>query len=148
MELAEAVARESIRDLVARYNAAGDTGDVDTVAALFAQDAVMEVEGTVFSGREAVRDMFVGVARSTGDERLAEYIRHFTATHQIDMMGPDTANGRCYYQTLTERGLDHWGRYVDRYAVIDGRWRFVYRRVKIDGLTSGGWCDRMRSRRN
>ena len=148
MEIAEFVARESIRDLVARYNAAGDAGDVDTVAALFAQDAVMEVEGAVFTGREAVRDMFTGVARSTGEARLARYIRHFTATHQIDVTGTDTANGRCYYQTLTEHGLDHWGRYVDRYAVVACRWRFVHRRVTIDGLTPGGWCDRMRSGRH
>ena len=146
MDPVEAVARESIRDLVARYNAAGDVGDVDTVAALFAPDAVMEVEGVAFSGREAVREMFAGVASSTGDEQLAAYIRHFTATHQIDMTGPDAATGRCYYQTLTERGLDHWGRYVDRYAVIDGRWHFAHRRVTIDGMIPDGWCARMRAR--
>ena len=92
MDPAEVAARESIRDLVAHYNAAGDVGDIDAVAALFAPDAVMEVEGVAFSGREAVRAMFAGVARSTGDEQLAAYIRHFTATHQIDMTGPETAN--------------------------------------------------------
>ena len=41
----ELVARESIRDLVARYNANGDSGRFDQVMALFAPDAVMEIEG-------------------------------------------------------------------------------------------------------
>jgi hypothetical protein len=56
-----------------------------------------------------------------------------TATHQIDLVDPSHATGRCYYQVLTAIGLDHWGRYVDRYAVVDGRWSFVERRVTVDG---------------
>ena len=36
MELWELVARESIRDLVARYNANGDSGRFDQVLELFA----------------------------------------------------------------------------------------------------------------
>ena len=43
MELWELVARESIRDLVARYNANGDAGRFDQVWTLFADDAVMEL---------------------------------------------------------------------------------------------------------
>ena len=41
MELWELTARESIRDLVARYNANADTGRFDQVLELFAPDAVM-----------------------------------------------------------------------------------------------------------
>jgi hypothetical protein len=43
VELWELVARESIRDLVARYNANADAGRFEEVAALFARDAVMEL---------------------------------------------------------------------------------------------------------
>jgi hypothetical protein len=45
-----------------------------------------------------------------------------TATHQIDVANELT--GRCYYQVLTA-GPDHWGRYIDEYKVVDGRWRFA-----------------------
>ena len=51
METWELIARESIRDLVARYNANGDTGRFDQLMELFAPDAVMDVDGEVYEGR-------------------------------------------------------------------------------------------------
>jgi hypothetical protein len=30
-------------------------------------------------------------------------------------------------------GLDHWGRYLDRYEERDGRWLFTSRRALSDG---------------
>jgi hypothetical protein len=30
-------------------------------------------------------------------------------------------------------GLDHWGRYFDRYEARDGEWRFIRRRVHREG---------------
>ena len=53
----------------------------------------------------------------------------------------ETATSRCYYQVLTDRGLDHWGRYIDRYRRVDGRWRFAERKVTTDGVIPGGWGD-------
>ncbi|MCU1485740.1 MAG: hypothetical protein JWN67_2486, partial [Actinomycetia bacterium] len=35
-------------------------------------------------------------------------------------------------------GLDHWGRYIDEYGVVDGRWVFTRRNVTIDGHFPGG----------
>ncbi len=43
MELWELAARESIRDLVARYNANGDSGRFEQQMQVFAPDAVMEL---------------------------------------------------------------------------------------------------------
>ena len=40
-----------------------------------------------------------------------------------------------------EHGLDHWGRYIDRYGVVDGRWMFTERSVTMDGYIPGGWGD-------
>ena len=34
---------------------------------------------------------------------------------------------------LTDRGLDHWGRYVDEFIRVDGEWRIAHRRVSVDG---------------
>jgi hypothetical protein len=34
---------------------------------------------------------------------------------------------------LTSVGLDHWGRYMDDYRVVDAQWRFARRRVTVDG---------------
>ncbi len=144
MEHWELVARESIRDLVARYNANGDSGRFGPMLELFAPDAVMEVPQQTCRGRESIRVFFEDVASGTGggSGSRAAFIRHFTATHQIDIEGEDTAAGRCYYAVLTDRGLDHWGRYVDRYRRIEGRWLFEHRKVTLDGSVENGWAAR------
>lgn len=53
---------EHMRDVVARYTAAHSAGDVDAVAALFAEDAVVAdpVDAPEHVGREAVRSFFAG----------------------------------------------------------------------------------------
>jgi uncharacterized protein (TIGR02246 family) len=135
----EVVARESIRDLVARYNAKGDAGRFDEMLALFADDATFEFEGETLQGRPAIRAYFERVARRTGPGRSASFVRHFTATHQIDVLSAHAARGRCYYAVLTERGLDHWGRYVDEYRNVEGHWRFQRRKVTLDAAVPGGW---------
>jgi len=139
MQPFEIEARESIRDIVARYNACGDAGRTDDVLALFAPDAVMHVErlGT-FEGHAGIRRLFEGVPDTGGDGPPA-WLRHFTATHQIDVEDEHRARGRCYYAVLMAAGLDHWGRYRDVYERRDGRWLFVERRVSVDGERPGAW---------
>ena len=56
MEIWELVARESIRDIIARYNCNGDSGRIDAMMSLFTPDAVLEVAGRDPQvGREAIR---------------------------------------------------------------------------------------------
>jgi 3-phenylpropionate/cinnamic acid dioxygenase small subunit len=147
MTLDDLLAREGIRDLVSRYNSYGDTGKFDPLFELFAEDAVMEVgpaqgERTLYEGRENVKKIFLG-AKERVDHQLATsgptYIRHFTATHQIDLVDADHATGRCYFAVIIDRGLDHWGRYIDRYVRIDGAWKFEHRRVFVDGTIEQSW---------
>ncbi|NNE74546.1 MAG: nuclear transport factor 2 family protein [Acidimicrobiales bacterium] len=138
MESWETIARESIRDLVARYNANGDTARFEQVLELFADDAVMVLPDGTYSGKDEIMTIFTGTRDNLGRDDAETtapppYIRHHTSTHQIDLVDDHTAKGRCYYQVLTPVGLDHWGRYVDTYRVVDGRWRFAERRVTVDG---------------
>jgi len=139
MEPFELAARESIRDLVARYNANGDAGRFDAMLALFAEDAVFELAERELRGKAAIRAYFEGVAKRTGGGGLAKFVRHFTATHQIDVLSESEARGRCYYAVLTDRGLDHWGRYVDEYRRSGERWLFARRKVTLDAAVPGGW---------
>jgi hypothetical protein len=150
VELWELTARECIRDLVARYNAKADAGRFDEVAALFAVDAVMElvsVDGGTrrFEGRDAIGSLLAGTKAAWDPERGRvgaadrgravgrHHVRHFVATHQIDLVDRDHARGRSYYLVLMNHGLDHWGRYVDEYEVRDGVWSITRRRVLSDG---------------
>ncbi|MND03701.1 hypothetical protein D3C83_236570 [compost metagenome] len=50
------------------------------------------------------------------------------------MIDESHATGRCYFFVLTRIGLDHWGRYLDDYRVVDGAWRFARRRVLPDDV--------------
>ena len=63
------------------------------------------------------------------------HVRHFVATHQIDVEDHTHASGRSYFAVLMAHGLDHWGRYLDRYEERDGRWLFTLRRALPDGRT-------------
>src|SRR5262245_48588598 len=139
MEPWQLAARESIRDLVARYNANGDAGRFDPMLELFAEDAELEIPDGTHLGRAAIRTLFEGVRERTGAGRAATFIRHFVATHQIDVLSESEARGRAYYAVLTERGLDHWGRYLDEYRRIDGRCLFWRRKVTVDAAVPGGW---------
>ncbi|MFP8882190.1 MAG: nuclear transport factor 2 family protein [Myxococcota bacterium] len=138
-------AREQIRDLVARYNANGDSGRLDEVIALFADDATLDIDSRCYHGCTEIREMFERAAAQTQSEPGA-YIQHFTATHQIDLVDEQVARGRSYFQVLTQAGLDHWGRYLDRYSQSAGSWRFQARTVHIDGRVVGGWSDRAKAR--
>jgi hypothetical protein len=151
VEVWELVARESIRDLVARYNANGDTGRFAQVLELFADDAVMEIvssDGNVqrYEGHDAIATIFTGTKQRWDGEAGAatrgpspdgggrpRHVRHFTATHQIDLVDRGHATGRSYFAVLMPHGLDHWGRYLDTYEERHGRWLFTSRRTLPDG---------------
>lgn len=147
MTLDEVLARESIRDLVARYNSYSDTGRFDPLWGLFADDAVMETGNagedlTRYDGLSGIKQIFEGAQSRVATQLETAgptYIRHFTATHQIDLVAADHAEGRCYFAVIIDNGLDHWGRYVDRYVRIGGDWKFAHRRVTVDGRAATSW---------
>jgi hypothetical protein len=142
MEGWELAAREAIRDLVARYNVAGDAGRVDAMLRLFAADAVVEIEpGRVYRGLVEIRSLFEGAHDASRDAHPIGLLRHFVATHQIDFSERSEARGRCYFAVLTELGLDHWGHYLDRYVRLDGSWMFVARKVVVDAMAPGSWAE-------
>lgn len=147
MTLDDLVAREGIRDLVARYNSYSDAGRFEQLWDLFAERAVMHLVNpggneATYEGREEIKKIFTG-AQERVQGQLATggpaYVRHFTATHQIDLVDADHATGRCYFAVILERGLDHWGRYVDRYVREGDRWRFEHREVTVDGRVEASW---------
>lgn len=142
MEAWELEAREAIRDLLARYNAFGDSGRWEDLLELFMPDAEFALrEGGVFVGHEEMKAFFTGAASQGGRRRSPMRIWHHTSTLVIDLEGPAEARGRCYYAVLTEAGLDHWGRYRDLYRNEGERWRFARRSVSVDGRVPGGWAD-------
>jgi hypothetical protein len=161
MELWEVVARESIRDLIARWNYSGDARRMDEMVTVLAPDAEFQaVDGDVLRGRAAVLEFLTGVGQGKdgdgppSDPRPAPNdgrylppgtrpsIRHFTSNPRITFESQTRAQVRTYYAVLSSYGLDHWGRYIDEAGVVDGEWLITKRVITTDGVDPEGWAAR------
>jgi ketosteroid isomerase-like protein len=147
MDVAELIARESIRDLVARYVHAADRGRFDELAGLFTEDGVLALpDGREVRGAEAILAYLGATAASMRGATSEAWIRHHVSSHRIVLDALDEALGYAYFLVVTARGPDHWGRYADRYVRVGDRWLFAHRRVRVDGVAPGSFAaDRRRS---
>ena len=137
MQLEEVLAREQIRDTISRYNHAGDRGRLEELAECFAEDGVLEIPGVApLRGRRAIVEHLSGVVAEGA--RIAEQPRvfHHVSSIRIEVTGPHSASAHAYFLVFTEVGLDHWGRYADRFECRDGVWCLAHRRVRVSGATA------------
>ena len=70
-------------------------------------------------------------------------MQHHVTGVRVDVVSPTEATATSYFTVMTGAGVDHWGRYKDRFTPdTDGdRWLFAHRLVRTDGRTPGGWAD-------
>ena len=137
MEPAELAARERIREAIARYAHLVDTGRLDELVALFAEDGTLEAgDRPAAHGRAAIRALFTDTGTRLASAAGRPLIRHHVSNVTIDVTGP-AATAASYFFVITERGPDHWGRYRDRFVCRDGVWLFAHRRARVDGHAPG-----------
>jgi hypothetical protein len=157
MTLEDLLARESIRDTMARYNTSGDRLKVDDYAACFTEDGIMESQhdnpDMVFryEGREAIRAWqahWLEQALAGKAVHGASFARHHLSTSKIDLTGPDTARVRTYWTAWTDIGPDHAGYYLDSFRKVGDDWLIAHRLVREDwrspGSLFGGAVERSR----
>jgi SnoaL-like domain len=160
MEMWEVIARESIRDRIARWNANGDAGRYADMVQVLAPDVEFEATGSpALRGRDAVLEFLGGVGHrkqtelsGTGGAAAGRYlppggrpsIRHYTSTINIDLESETHARVRSYYVVLSASGLDHWGRYLDEFGVVDGEWLITHRTITTEGVDPDGWAAQLR----
>jgi ketosteroid isomerase-like protein len=134
MDASEAIARESIRDVISRYNHAGDRGDLDALVRCFTENGVLDLEREDdLRGRAAIQKHLSGVVADLADRSVRPLLRHHVSSVRIELTGPDTATASCYFLVFTEVGLDHWGRYADRLVRAGDVWQIAHRKVRVDG---------------
>lgn len=141
MTIDELLAREAIRDTLAKYNVSGDRLKIDDYAACFSEDGIMEAEhkdpafAFRYEGREAIRAWqrrwLDQTTRGAGVHR-ATFARHHLSTSKIDLTGPDSANVRTYWVAWTDIGPDHAGYYLDTFRKVGEEWLIAHRRVRED----------------
>ena len=116
------VARDEIRQLVARYAVRMDARDVDGVAALFVEDVQV---GRDQRGRPALRAFLDAAVRDMPITILN------VGTHLIELDDADHGRGVVYCRgemAVDGRWVVQAIQYRDTYARRDGEWYFVRRR--------------------
>ena len=138
MDASEAIACEEIRQLIARYNHAGDRGRLDELVACFSEDGVMELPDLpALRGRAEIRQHLARVMADLAAASARATLRHHVASLLVEPLGADAARARAYFSVFTEIGLDHWGGYRDELCRVQGRWLFAQRTVRVDGAVPG-----------
>jgi uncharacterized protein (TIGR02246 family) len=124
---------EDIKQLKARYaSACDDNYNPDTLAPLFAEDAVWDGSTMGFAkGREGIREFFAAASA------LVPFAVHQISNPLIEIDG-DTATGEWFlWQPMVFQGQALWmsAVYHDKYVRQDGKWLYQHLKLNIRMLT-------------
>lgn len=132
------LAREAIRDLVARCSTAGDRLRIEEFVACFTEDGVIESEhmpqdrAFCHRGHDAIRGWQGRWLLTEGAVHGATFVRHHLAASTIDLTGHHTAQARTCWSAWTDIGPDNAGLYLDDLCEDNGTWRIAHRRIRMD----------------
>jgi hypothetical protein len=134
VEMWELVAREQIRDTLARYNWSGDAGRIDGLAETFCADGVLEVRGLEpLRSRPEIAAFLGGVTSDVAaDVDVKPIVRHNVANVLFTGLTPHRAHVSSYFTVVTHIGLDHFGRYRDTLVPDGDTWLIKHRKVSTD----------------
>lgn len=132
MQVWELIAREQIRETLARYNWSGDAGRIDELAGTFRTDGVLEIRGLdPLRGRADIA-AFLGGLTPNAPAQGRRVVRHNLTNVLFTGLSPERARASSYFTVLTEIGLDHFGRYRDVLVPEGDGWLIEHRKVSID----------------
>jgi len=134
VEMWELVAREQIRDTLARYNWSGDAGRLEDLADTFCTDGVLEIRGNeALNGRSEIVAFLGGITGKVANRAdVKPIVRHNVANLLFDELTEDHARVSSYFTVVTHIGLDHIGRYRDTVVPDGDTWRIKHRMVSTD----------------
>jgi hypothetical protein len=134
VEFWELVARERIRDSLARYNWSGDSLRIDELAESFCEDGELQLRGEEpIHGRAAISAFIGGVAAPTGKPAAGpQIVRHNLTNTRFLELSPERASVASYFTVLTDAGLDHYGRYRDTFVPVGDEWLIRHRFISTD----------------
>jgi hypothetical protein len=131
-------ARGAVTELVFTYAERIDAGDFEGLADLFVDAVVTAEGGMAANGRDEVLAMYTASTRRYPDDGTPK-TKHVTTNLIIDADEvAGTATCRAYFTVMQavpgSLGLQPIvaGRYRDRFARVDGVWRFAARHMIVD----------------
>jgi hypothetical protein len=133
VELWELIARERVRDTLARYTWSGDAGKIDDLASTFHPDGVLEIRGEPpLVGRAAIIARLGAVAATAPAPGAKRIVRHNLANIRFTDPTAERIEVSSYFTVVTEIGLDHYGRYRDSFVPFGDQWLIAKRFVSTD----------------
>jgi len=143
MESWKIEALEGVRHTLARYVVCTDSRLYEEFFSLFAEDGEFVLpKGEVGVGPAGVAALLKekGEAYAPIQVWAPAFLRHNMTTVDIEVLSPTEARVEAYFMVCTDRGLDHWGRWVDRLRRHDdGRWLFQRREVHTEASYADSW---------
>lgn len=128
--------RAAIQEVAYRYINALDTRDADLYVSVFTEDAVYDVEGTLYRGHEELRGIVLGLQRSREEASAAGRpvvdLYHTNINPVIELVSASEARYQAYWQTLRKAEdnsmrIGGMGRIVDTLVKTDGEWKIKTR---------------------
>jgi SnoaL-like domain len=128
------VAREQIRDTLARYNWSGDGGRLDGLTETFCEDGVLQIRGRQpLRGRSEIAAFLGAVSGDIASGAdVKPLVRHNVANVLFTGLTPEQAHVSSYFTVVTHIGLDHVGRYRDILVPDGDTWLIKQRKVSTD----------------
>lgn len=137
----ELVDRAAIREVMQKYVWSVDSLDADGYVSVFTPDAVIDSNGNIEKGHEAIRGVVTGLAARQAANRAAGKppgnLYHVISNETISFQSSTEATYQSYWQTM-RRNED--GRYIaggfgrsEDHLVkqADGRWLIKFRKLVV-----------------
>jgi ketosteroid isomerase-like protein len=130
--------REAVRETWLDYCTQIDLGDMDGLGDVFAEDAVLELEGLArsidgeYRGRRSIIDDFYArTASPSGDPGSTTAMTgHLSTNMRIELDG-DEATTLAYFFEIADDNLVLIGTYQHRLRRDADRWRFTFLRIVV-----------------
>jgi uncharacterized protein (TIGR02246 family) len=132
--------RIAIEDVMARYVWTVDSLDADGYAAVFTEDAVIDANGNVSKGHEAIRNIVTNLIKRRDDNKAkglpTANLYHVISNVRITFAKPGEALHQSYWQTV-RRDKDGamtaaaMGRSEDRLVKRNGKWLIQSRKLTV-----------------
>jgi uncharacterized protein (TIGR02246 family) len=133
--LAEAEARLTVQQVITTYGLAADTNDIPAMMALWTDDCVIEIDGTVIAqGREQSRR----IIESEVHQSIQPYSAHVMGPFRIDVIDADHAVATGYQTVYVREGKrpdgqsQVWRQSFGRWELrqTGGRWEIARRQSR------------------
>ncbi len=132
--------RIAVEDVMARYVWAVDSLDADGYVAVFAEDAVIDSNGTISKGHDEIRKIVTGMIQYQKDNKAKGLptvrLYHVISNVRITFPKPAEALHQSYWQTVI-RDKDGkmlpaaMGRSEDRLVKRNGKWLIKLRKLTV-----------------